>query len=260
MRTYALAMTLILLVGCAADQATNKTGGTAGTSATGGSTNQSGNGGATNKGGDGGSTHSNGNADMAPSSPTGSTAQTAANHDGEPAMAASAEHANPKSPLDFTVTDIDGKSVDLSRYRGRVVLIVNTASLCGHTPQYTQLEALYEKYQPQGLSILAFPANDFRSQEPGTNAEIKEFCSTRYHVKFDLFGKVVVHGDGICPLYTYLTSTATDPQHGGDIKWNFTKFLVDRHGAIVDRFEPTVIPDDAAVVKAIEAALAEQVQ
>ena len=160
------------------------------------------------------------------------------------------------SPLDFTMKDIDGKDVALSKYKGDVVLIVNVASKCGHTPQYKDLEALFKKYSGRGLRILGFPANNFREQEPGTNEEIKEFCEKNYGVTFDMFSKVSVKGDDTCELYKFLISKEKDVGHGGEITWNFTKFLVGRDGKVLDRFEPKVKPDDPAVVHAIEEALA----
>ena len=163
------------------------------------------------------------------------------------------------SVLDFHVKDIEGKDVDLASYKGKVLLIVNTASQCGLTPQYKDLEAIYEKYKGQGLEILAFPANEFGKQEPGTNEQIKEFCSTKYKVSFPLFSKVVVKGKGIDPLFDFLTSESTNPKFAGVIKWNFNKFLVDRKGEVIARFDPN---KDAhwsePVVAAIEKALAEK--
>jgi glutathione peroxidase len=158
--------------------------------------------------------------------------------------------------LDFQMKSLDGKPVDLSKYQGKVVLMVNVASKCGLTPQYAGLEKLHEKYADKGLAILGFPANEFLSQEPGTDVEISEFCTSKYGVKFDMFSKVVVKGDGQCPLYKFLTSADTDPQFAGDIKWNFEKFLVDRHGNVINRFAPKVTPESPEVVQAIEAALA----
>jgi glutathione peroxidase len=158
--------------------------------------------------------------------------------------------------LKYTVKDIDGKEVDLSKYKGEVLLIVNTASKCGLTPQYDALEELYDKYSAKGFKVLAFPANEFGGQEPGTDAEIKQFCSTKYDVSFPLFSKIVVKGEGIHPLYKELTSSETNPKHAGEIKWNFTKFLVDRDGKVIARFEPKVTPDAEEVTSAIEAALA----
>ncbi len=159
------------------------------------------------------------------------------------------------SPLDFTVQDIDGKDVALSKYRGKVVLIVNVASRCGMTPQYEQLEQLRRKYADQGLAILGFPCNDFGGQEPGTHDEIKQFCRSKYGVEFDLFAKVAVVGDGSAELYKYLTSKERNGTFGGSIRWNFTKFLVDRSGKVVARFEPRTRPDEPQVIAAIEAAL-----
>jgi glutathione peroxidase len=152
---------------------------------------------------------------------------------------------------DYTLNSIDGSPTPLSTYSGKVVLLVNVASRCGFTPQYSALEALYEKYKDQGFVILGFPANNFGSQEPGTDAEIKTFCSTKYQVTFPMFSKVSVKGDDTTPLYQFLTERA-NPSVAGEIKWNFTKFLVDRHGNVVARFEPPVKPDSLEVVSAIE--------
>jgi glutathione peroxidase len=164
----------------------------------------------------------------------------------------------PASVLDFHVKDIDGKEVDLARFRGKVLLIVNTASQCGFTPQYKDLEAIYEKYKDQGFEVLAFPANEFGSQEPGDNPRIKEFCSTKYKVTFPLFSKIVVDGPEIHPLYQFLTNGSTDPKFAGKIRWNFTKFLVNKKGEIVDRFEPQENPSAKKTTGAIEKALAEK--
>jgi glutathione peroxidase len=164
----------------------------------------------------------------------------------------------PSSVLDFHVKDIEGKAVDLASYKGKVLLIVNTASQCGFTSQYKDLEAIYEKYKGQGFEILAFPANEFGAQEPGTNDEIKEFCSTKYNVSFPLFSKIVVKGKGIDPLYDYLTSNSTNPKFPGPIAWNFTKFLVNRKGEVIARFEPRVNPSTADVVSKVEEALVEK--
>jgi len=151
----------------------------------------------------------------------------------------------------FTLPSIDGKPMPLADFKGKVVLMVNVASQCGYTPQYTGLEALYEKYKDKGFVILGFPANNFGAQEPGTNQEIKTFCSRKYSVTFPMYGKVSVKGDDQTPLYKYLTSVA-DPTHSGDIKWNFTKFLVDRDGKVVQRFESAVTPESPEVVDAVE--------
>jgi glutathione peroxidase len=177
-----------------------------------------------------------------------------------PLMVASAADPTKKAAcvLDFHVKDIEGKDVDLASYKGKVLLIVNTASQCGLTPQYKDLEAIYEKYKGQGLEILAFPANEFGGQEPGSNEEIKEFCSTKYKVSFPLFSKVVVKGNGIDPLFDFLTSDATNPKFAGPIKWNFNKFLVNRKGEVIRRFEPAVKPSAHEATGAIEKALAEK--
>ena len=164
----------------------------------------------------------------------------------------------PGCVLDFHVKDIDGKDVDLAKYRGKVLMIVNTASQCGNTPQYKDLEAIYEKYKEQGFEVLAFPANEFGSQEPGDNSQIKEFCTTKYKVSFPLFSKIVVDGRDIHPLYQFLTSDATDPKFAGKIQWNFAKFLVNRKGEIIDRFQPRENPSGGKVTGAIEKALAEK--
>ena len=156
--------------------------------------------------------------------------------------------------LNFKMKSLDGKDVDLSKYQGKVVLIVNVASKCGLTPQYEQLEALHEKYADKGLAILGFPANEFGKQEPGSDTEISEFCTSKYGVKFDMFSKVVVKGDGQCDLYKFLTSKETDPKFAGPIKWNFEKFVITPSGD-VRRFLPNTEPDDPAIVSVIESAL-----
>jgi glutathione peroxidase len=155
------------------------------------------------------------------------------------------------SVYSFTLPSIDGDPTALASYKGKVMLLVNVASRCGFTPQYSALESLYEKYKDRGLVILGFPANNFGGQEPGTNAEIKSFCTLRYNVTFPMFAKVSVKGADTTPLYQYLTRQA-NPRLAGDIKWNFTKFLVDRHGRVVARFESPVKPDSREVVEAIE--------
>jgi len=151
----------------------------------------------------------------------------------------------------FTLPSIDGEPTSLGHYKGKVILLVNVASRCGFTPQYSALESIYEKYKDQGFVILGFPANNFGGQEPGKNAEIKNFCSTKYSVSFPMFAKVSVKGDDCTPLYQYLTKQA-NPSLTGDIKWNFTKFLVDRNGKVVARFESPVKPDSPEVTAAIE--------
>jgi glutathione peroxidase len=157
--------------------------------------------------------------------------------------------------LNFKMKGLDGKEIDLSKYQGKVVLIVNVASECGYTPQYEGLEKLYETYGKDGLVVVGVPANEFGKQEPGTDAEIARFCKDTYNVKFPMTSKVVVKGEGITPLYQHLTSRDTNPKFGGEIKWNFTKFVVGRNGEIVARFEPKVEPTSDEVVKAVEAEL-----
>jgi glutathione peroxidase len=151
----------------------------------------------------------------------------------------------------FTLNSIDGQPAPLANYKGRVVLVVNVASQCGYTPQYSALEATYEKYKDQGFVILGFPANNFGAQEPGTNEEIKTFCTRKFAVSFPMYSKISVKGADQAPLYAYLTKD-TGPGITGEIKWNFTKFLVDRNGKVVQRFEPAVTPDSKEVIAAIE--------
>jgi len=150
---------------------------------------------------------------------------------------------------EFTPKSIDGAPAPLSEYQGKVVLIVNVASQCGYTPQYAGLESLYEKYKGQGLVLLGFPANNFGAQEPGTDAEIKTFCSTRYRVTFPMFSKISVKGTDKAPLYQYLTGAK------GEVKWNFTKFLVGKDGKVIQKFDSAVTPESAELNGAIEAAL-----
>ena len=145
-----------------------------------------------------------------------------------------------------------GHPSSLGEYSGKVRLVVNVASRCGLTPQYTALEALYRKYRDRGFVVLGFPANEFGAQEPGTDAEISDFCSTEYDVTFPLFSKIVVKGEGQHPLYQYLTKI-----HGGEIPWNFTKFLVDRKGHVIARFAPKDEPESPQVTSAVEGALAQ---
>lgn len=157
--------------------------------------------------------------------------------------------------LNHTMKSLSGKDVDLSTYKGKVVLFVNVASRCGNTPQYEGLQKLYDKYQGQGLEILGFPANNFAGQEPGTNGEIAEFCKKNYGVTFDMFSKISVKGNDIAPLYKQLTAGAGDPALAGDVDWNFAKFLVGRDGKLVTRFKASVKPDNTTLVNAIEAEL-----
>jgi glutathione peroxidase len=161
--------------------------------------------------------------------------------------------ANVPPALSFTMNSIDGRPIDLSKYQGRVVLMVNVASQCGFTPQYEGLEDLHKKYAAKGLSILGFPANDFGAQEPGTNSEIAQFCKQNYGVDFDMFSKIVVKGAGQAPLYKYLTS---HPKYRGDVAWNFEKFLIGRNGEVIGRFKSEVEPLSREMMTAIETALA----
>lgn len=157
-----------------------------------------------------------------------------------------------KSIYDFTMKNIDGKEIQLSQYKGKVLLIVNVASECGYTPQYGSLEALYIKYKHKGFVILGFPANNFGEQEPGTDSEIKTFCDRNYGVTFDLFSKISVNGSDQHPLYKFITS---DANVGGDVKWNFQKYLVDKKGNLAHKFLSRIEPMSEEVISAIEAAL-----
>lgn len=157
------------------------------------------------------------------------------------------------SPLEFTLTDIGGKPYPLDQHVGKVVLLVNVASKCHFTPQYTALQALHERYRERGLVVVGVPANDFFGQEPGADPEIQKFCSTTYGVTFPMMAKVGVRGADICPLYQYLTTESAKP---GAIGWNFVKFLVGRNGRVVERFGSTTAPDDSRVTAAIERELA----
>jgi glutathione peroxidase len=180
-----------------------------------------------------------------------------------------------KSIHDFSVQRIDGKPAQLKDYKGKVLLVVNVASKCGLTPQYDALEKLYESQRERGLEILAFPANDFGAQEPGSNTEIMEFCRANFGVKFPIFEKIVVKGEGLHPLYDFLIKAkpeATSPNgskwedmlkthgltraHSADILWNFEKFLIGRDGQVIARFNPDVAPDHPTLMQALEAALA----
>jgi glutathione peroxidase len=158
------------------------------------------------------------------------------------------------SLYDIPLKDIDGKPASLKPYAGKVLLIVNVASKCGYTPQYTALESTYEKYRDKGLTVLGFPCNQFGGQEPGTDAEIKQFCSSTYQVTFPLFDKIDVNGKSRNALYEELAGK--DSPFPGDIRWNFTKFLIGRDGKILARFDSKVTPDSPEVIKAVEAALA----
>jgi glutathione peroxidase len=157
--------------------------------------------------------------------------------------------------LDYIPLSIDGKVSPLASYRGKVLLIVNVASHSIFTPQYEGLESLFQKYKEQGLVILAFPSDDFGKEEPGSNAEIKQFVIDKYKVTFPLFAKISLAGEHVAPLYQLLTDKQANPNTGGPIRWNFSKFLVDREGKIVQRFEPEVTPDSPELAVAIEKTL-----
>ena len=154
---------------------------------------------------------------------------------------------------DFSAKTIDGKARKLADYKGKVLLVVNTASQCGFTPQYKGLEALYKKYKDRGFAVLGFPSNQFGQQEPGPESEIAEFCEMNYGVTFPMFSKIDVNGDGAHPLFKYLTSTKKGLLGSEAIKWNFTKFLIDNKGNVVERYAPTTKPED--LQKDIERAL-----
>lgn len=162
------------------------------------------------------------------------------------ASTAMAQH----SFYDFTMFDIDGNPVNLADYKGKVLLVVNVASECGNTPQYAGLENIYEQYHDQGFEVLGFPANNFGHQEPGTNKQIKEFCTSKYDVTFPMFAKISVKGKDIDPLYIFLTSEAD-----AEVTWNFQKFLIDRNGKVIASFKPGMEPTDEQIINAIEALL-----
>ncbi len=197
----------------------------------------------------------------APSAPAPSGTPTTAPAPATPAApgASKPTDANAKPAVDayvlgFTMKDIDGKDVDLAQFKGQVLLIVNVASKCGYTPQYTALEKLYKDKQGKGFAVLGFPANNFGEQEPGSDGEIKAFCTSKYNVTFPMFSKISVKGDDQHPLYKKL---AAQPKPiGGDPDWNFNKFVVDRNGNVVARFDKKVKPDDPALVRKIDELLA----
>ena len=172
------------------------------------------------------------------------------------ALLAASLMAAEKTVFDFALNSIDGQPAPLSAYKGKIVLLVNVASHCGFTPQYAGLEALYEKYKHRGFVIVGIPANNFGAQEPGTNQEIKTFCTSKYHVSFPMMSKVSVKGDDIAPLYQFLTDKSQNPKTGGAIGWNFTKFLIGPDGKVLARFDSAVEPDSPQVTSAVEKALA----
>ena len=157
--------------------------------------------------------------------------------------------------LNFKMKSLEGKEVDLAKYRGEVVLMVNVASECGLTPQYRQLQELHKKYGKQGLAVLGFPCNQFGNQEPGSAKEIRTFCATQYGVTFPMFAKVKVNGKEASQLYQHLKQLPTKPKGPGEISWNFEKFLLNRKGEVVARYEPRTPPDAPEVIRAIEAEL-----
>jgi glutathione peroxidase len=159
------------------------------------------------------------------------------------------------SIYEFEMDDIDGNPVKLADYRGKVLLVVNVASQCGYTPQYAGLQALYGKYRDRGLAVLGFPANNFGSQEPGTNEQIRQFCTTNYNATFPMFSKISVKGDDKHPLYRYLTGSEQGRQFGAEIKWNFNKFLIDRDGNIVGVYGSKTEPQSPEMIAQIESAL-----
>jgi glutathione peroxidase len=160
-----------------------------------------------------------------------------------------------KSIFDFTMKDIDGKDVSLGLYKGKVLLIVNVASLCGNTPQYKDIEALYEKYKDKGLVVLGFPENNFMGQEPGSNEEIKKFCTSKYDVKFPMFAKISVKGKDMAPLYKYLTEKSENNVIDAPVQWNFQKFLISKDGNVITSFAPKKQVTDPEVIASIEKAL-----
>jgi glutathione peroxidase len=171
------------------------------------------------------------------------------------AFAADKKEDAVSGPLAYKMAGLDGKEVDLSQYKGKVVLFVNVASKCGYTKQYTGLQAIYDKYGKDGLVVIGVPANDFGMQEPGTDEDIQKFCSSKYKVTFPMTSKVTVKGTDKTPLYKFLTSKDTNPKFAGEIGWNFEKFLVNRKGEVVARFKSGDDPESDTVIKAIKTEL-----
>lgn len=173
-----------------------------------------------------------------------------------PKSSPSSPQAEPATSIyEFEMDDIDGNPVKLADYSGKVLLVINVASQCGYTPQYAGLEAIYEKYRDRGFAVLGFPANNFGNQEPGTNEEIKQFCTTNYNVTFPMFSKISVKGDDKHPLYLYLTGSEQGRRFGGEIKWNFNKFLIDRNGSIAGVYGSKTEPQSPELIARIESAL-----
>ena len=159
------------------------------------------------------------------------------------------------TPLNYKAKTLDGKEFDLSKLQGKVVLVVNVASACGYTGQYKGMQAIFQKFEKQGLVVLGVPSNEFGAQEPGSNTEIADFCQKNYGVTFPVLEKQMVKGANASALYKHLTSKETNPKGAGDVKWNFTKFLIGKNGEVLGRYEPDVDPEDSTLVSAIEAAL-----
>ena len=171
------------------------------------------------------------------------------------AAVAAEEARDQPAALAFTMKSLAGKNIDLSAYQGKVVLVVNVASECGLTPQYKQLQALHDEYAADGLAILGFPCNQFGQQEPGSSSEIQQFCRVNYGVTFQIFEKVEVNGDAACAFYQHLTGLDTKPKGAGQVSWNFEKFLLDRNGEVIGRFQPRAKPDAPEIISRIEGAL-----
>jgi glutathione peroxidase len=159
------------------------------------------------------------------------------------------------SIYDFSATDIDGNPRSLEEFRGKALLVVNVASRCGLTPHYAGMQKLHQELHARGFEVLGFPCNQFGAQEPGTEAEIKQFCSTKYDVDFPMFAKVDVNGEARHPLYAWLTAASTAPDGPGDVQWNFAKFVIDKNGDIAARFSPKTEPEDSDLRKAVEKAI-----
>jgi len=185
----------------------------------------------------------------------GCSAGIQSDHEPDPPIISGVREFDPNSIYSFKLKDIDGRPIALSRYEGKVLLVVNVASECRFTDQYANLQRLYMKYRNQGLVVLGFPANDFGNQEPGTDAEIKEFTTHQFNIMFPLFSKISVKGKTIHPLYQCLTAPETNGEFGGPITWNFNKFLINRNGKTIARFPSEIDPLDPQITEAIEAAL-----
>lgn len=177
---------------------------------------------------------------------------TAAQDQAQQDAAGQEESAEVPAALDFSMKTLQGETKKLAEYKGKVVLVVNTASKCGLTPQYAGLQGLYDQYKDKGLVVLGFPCNQFGGQEPGTSLEISAFCTENYGVTFPMFAKIDVNGDNACDLYKHLTALETKPAGSGKISWNFEKFLLDREGNVVSRFSPRTKPESEEFVSAIE--------